>query len=154
MWAQRALPQDIGRLIPAANLHITLFFLGNVSADRQRCVETAADAVHAPCFNLDLDCFGYWRKPQVIWLAPRTTPPALQRLAGQLQQGLAGCGFSAESRTYQPHLTLVRKVRRGPPAVCPESLIWPVDHFVLVRSELDAAGSRYKILRSWALGQG
>lgn len=152
-WAQQRLPAGTGRLIPAVNLHITLFFIGNVAGDQQHCVESAADAVRAPCFSLSLERLGYWRKPQVAWLSPQTTPPALQQLVNQLQQGLERCGFKPDPRPYQAHLTLVRKVRCGLPAVRPEPVEWPVDRFVLVRSELNTAGSRYQVLRSWTLSQ-
>ncbi|MBI3771485.1 MAG: RNA 2',3'-cyclic phosphodiesterase [Gammaproteobacteria bacterium] len=150
-WAQQALPAGIGRLIPAANLHITLFFLGDVAEDQQYCVENAADGVHAPRFNLCLERLGYWRRPQVAWLSPQTTPFALQQLVSQLQQGLERCGFKPDPRPYQAHLTLARKVRRGPPAVRPEPVAWPVDRFVLVRSELNQTGSNYEVIRAWPL---
>lgn len=150
-WAQQVLLAGNGRLIPAQNLHITLFFLGEVTEDRQQCVEEVANAVHIPRFTLNLERFGYWRRPQVIWLAPVATPVALQRLISQLQQGLERCGFKPDPRPFEAHLTLARKVRQGPQAANPDPMTWPVDRFVLVRSQLEASGSQYQILRHWPL---
>lgn len=150
-WAQQVLPPDIGRLIPATNLHITIFFLGDITGEQRSCIEAVAAAVHVPRFTLSLDHLGYWRRSQIIWLAARTTPPALQQLVSQLQRGLERCGFKPELRPYQAHLTLARKVRRGPPPVSPAPVEWPVDRFVLVRSKLSNEGSCYEVVGSWAL---
>lgn len=145
------LPAGSGRLIPADNLHITLFFLGEVTAQQRSCAEAVAGALHGSRFTLSLERLGYWRRPQVVWLAAPATPPPLQQLVSQLQQGLAECGFEVESRPYQAHLTLARKVRRPPPVMSPDPVPWPVDRFVLVRSELSNTGSRYEIVGSWPL---
>jgi 2'-5' RNA ligase len=42
--ARRQLSGDAGRPVAAANLHLTLAFLGEVSADKQRALSAMADA--------------------------------------------------------------------------------------------------------------
>jgi 2'-5' RNA ligase len=39
-WRAEHFPQDAGRPVAAANLHLTLAFLGEVSAEKQRALET------------------------------------------------------------------------------------------------------------------
>lgn len=147
------LPAGLGRPVSPANLHITLVFLGAVSAGQRQALETAADRISAPPCLLTLDRFGYWRKPQIVWAGGGRTPPPLLALVGQLQCAAQACGLKVDSRPYQAHLTLCRKVRR-PPRALPEfePLPWPVTAFSLVESCTRPAGVRYELRRTWALG--
>src|SRR3569623_1490776 len=124
------LPDDLGRRVTPANLHLTLAFLG----------------------ALTLDAFGYWRRPQVGWAGSGVMPPHLLTLVKRLQQGAASCGLRVDTRPYAVHLTLYRKVRRAPrqwPAF--PRLPWSVTQFALVESLPDADGVRYEPRRSWPL---
>jgi 2'-5' RNA ligase len=149
--AEALLPTGTGRLVRPENLHCTLVFLGSVDADQRVCVEAVADQVRAGAFNLHLDRFGFFRRPQVGWLGCTTTPVALHRLVGELAQGCAACGFPPEHRPYEVHLTIVRKVTRDPGRPPFMALDWPVDRFALVESVNEEGGVRYRPLRSWKL---
>lgn len=150
---QRGLPADIGRAVKADNLHITLAFLGSTPAQRQSCIEAALDDVVAQCFSLQLDRLGFWRKPQVLWVGSERSPPPLQTLVDGVGRAVAQCGCRLDSRPFQIHLTLFRKVRKPPrelPVVAP--IQWPVESFALVESVTAASGVCYKVLKTWALG--
>jgi 2'-5' RNA ligase len=70
-----------------------------------------------------------------------------------LQAQVRSLGFPIDERPYAPHITLVRKAshaRRTEPL--PESIAWPVEHFVLVRSQLDVRGSKYVAVGRWPKG--
>ena len=135
-----------GRPIPPENYHITLAFLGNVTADRADAVRSAARAVSFPPFTVALDRTGYWPRPRVAWLKPAVCPPELAGLAADLWAALAPIGFTADSRTYKPHVSLVRRVPGGLGSRLPEPVSWPVSEFVLARSETRPEGAVYTLV--------
>lgn len=152
--ATALLPQAGGRRVRPENLHCTLVFLGTVDAGQRRCIEAAADAVAAPAFDLDIDRFGYFRRPQVAWLGCTRTPPALLELVAQLGRGCAACGFPPERRPYAVHLTVARKLRRDPGRVPFLPIAWRVERFALVESVSADDGVHYRPLRFWQLRGG
>jgi 2'-5' RNA ligase len=145
------LPPGHGRRVVAENLHCTLVFLGAVTPAQRLCVEAAAGAVHVSGFTLTLDRFGYFHRPQVGWLGTTSMPAALAALVADLSRGCAPCGFPPESRPYEVHLTVVRKLTRDPgrPPVIP--IGWRVERFALVESVSTDDGVRYVPLRFWEL---
>lgn len=145
-----ALPADSGAAIVPANLHITLVFLGALTAEQRAAVEAAADRIVMAPFTLTLDRYGYWRGPQVIWAGRGVTPVALRTLVNRLRLGAAACGIPVDLRPYQIHSTLYRRVRRAPhswPLFAP--LVWPATAFTLIESVPGARGVCYAPRRSW-----
>lgn len=138
-----------GRRIAVARLHLTLVFLGLTAPSAMPCLRQAAAGVRGIPFELTLDRIGYWRRSEVLWLAPRPSA-ALYGLHAALRAALVRCGVALEDRTYQPHVTLVRKLDRMPdpfPEVPP--IPWKVRDFVLMESN---AG--YRVLERWELRLG
>ncbi|TDJ16018.1 MAG: RNA 2',3'-cyclic phosphodiesterase [Gammaproteobacteria bacterium] len=111
--AKARLPAAGGRLISAHNLHLTLVFLGSLDAGSRACAERAAASLRAPAFELEFRRLGYWPRPRLLWSAPERTPEGLTMLESMLRKALAACGHEPESRPFQAHITLARKVR-GP----------------------------------------
>ena len=140
-----------GRLVAPQNLHLTLSFLGAVPPSRFEQIFTLGDRFQGASFDLSLGQFGYWKKPQVLWLGVEHTPQPLSDLVAWLERELAGVGFAKESRPYRPHLTLLRKVSKRPhfPEFSPIS--WSVHEFRLMHSTLSSQGAHYQTLRSWGL---
>ncbi len=137
--------------VAAANLHMTLVFLGGCTAEELQCSRTAAAGVVAEGFELTLDCLGGWSRARVQWLGPSGVPAVLPELVVQLQQVLAGCGFALEQRPYVPHVTLARKVRKPESRSGLEAVHWPVRDFVLVESVSVRGGVEYRVLDRWPL---
>jgi 2'-5' RNA ligase len=146
------LPAHGGRPPHPEDLHITLVFLGQVSAEQYPCVTGVADGIQGGTFSLSIDQVGYWRKPRILWCGPRETPPALQQLVADLQQGLKGCGFKPEKRAYSPHVTLARKSRQVEGFALEQPFLWCPAEFVLVSSGNASGPPRYRILQRWPLG--
>ena len=138
--------------MPEGDLHLTLAFLGSLDPARGALAEEAARGVRERGFVLELDRFGHWPRPRVLWTAPTRPPEALAGLAGALRAALAERGFPPDARGFVPHLTLARDVTRmrGPREHPP--LRWPVDAFHLVESATRSEGARYRLLRTFALG--
>jgi 2'-5' RNA ligase len=145
-------PDGAGRPQRPDQWHLTLEFLGPVPAARLADARVAADAVHAPCCEILLDAVEFWRRPEVLCLVARETPPALVDLVDQLRRALAGRGFQVESRPFRAHLTLARKVHQPVDTAPFAPLHWPVESFALVESVTDRAGSVYTALAHWRIG--
>ena len=144
-------PECEGRAMAAANLHVTLAFLGNVPEARVPAFEALADGLTGEPFELRLDRLGYWRHNRIVWAGARAMPAALEALAADMKLALQGVGWAVDERPYAAHVTLLRDARRGPAghdAIVPP---WRVDGFVLVRSEQGAGGVRYTPVRRWPL---
>ncbi len=97
-------------------IHITLKFLGEVSAHREKSLSDALDAAVSGVspFTLPLGGFGAFpdtRRANVIWVGC-TPPSSLLELQRQVEEQVADAGFPRETRLFHPHLTLGR-LRRG-----------------------------------------
>ncbi|MGD2081828.1 MAG: RNA 2',3'-cyclic phosphodiesterase [Chromatiales bacterium] len=147
----RAIPGAEGRATHPQDLHLTLVFLGAVSADRLGCVTAAADAVRGEPFTLRIDRVGFWPRPRILWCGPHEHPPALPGLVTALQARLKDCGFAPEERAFQAHVTLARKARRTGGAELARPVTWPVSDLVLAGSRPGNPPPRYRVLRRWAL---
>jgi 2'-5' RNA ligase len=149
----RDLPVRGGRPEPLANLHVTLVFIGGVAADRVAAIERAAAGVSGMAFDLILDRVGYWGRPRILWLGPRSIPPALFALVRELRAALEGCGMPPETRPYLPHMTLARKVMRAPGTIA-GPLSWRVETYSLLESVPSGQGRVYRELTAWPLSTG
>ncbi len=151
--AARELTPPEARAVAPDAVHLTLLFIGSADAARRACLEQVADEIKTSKFTLTLDQAGFWRKPQILWLGCGEQPAPLLDLVQNLSAGAGQCGVETEARPYQAHVTLARKVRKGPLAMLPiESIVWPVERFCLVESHTDPDGVRYRPLRFWSLG--
>ncbi len=140
-----AVRQAGGRPVPPENYHVTLAFLGHVPESRLEAVMAVATPM-VP-LSLSLDRYGYFPGPRVLWLGPAETPAALRELAQRLNASLASAGLPCDRRPFHAHLTLCRKVRAQPRDLPrPAGLRWDVAEIVLVASETDPAGARYRVL--------
>jgi len=135
--------------VPAAKIHLTLAFLGEVPAESVAAVlEAAAEARAAP-FDLVLDAVGSFRKARVAWAGSSELPGELVRLQSQLDRGLRARGFVLDDRPFTAHVTLARKIARPVPRAPIAEIHWRADEFVLARTE--AGAGRYSILEAWSL---
>jgi len=141
--------------VPDANLHLTLAFAGAVTAPIRDCLGAAAGNIRCPAFDLCIDHVGHWPRPRISWIGPTHTPPALWSLAGLLKTALVDCGLQTETRPYQPHITLARKLsaanftRRGGMQIAPVD--WSIRRFCLVESVSEPRTVSYRVLASWML---
>jgi 2'-5' RNA ligase len=152
--AAHELVSSEARAVAVDAVHLTLLFIGSADAARRACLEQAANGIKGSGFTLTLDQAGFWRKPQILWLGCSTLPASLLGLVQRLTAGAEQCGVKTETRPYQAHVTLARKIRTGPPEVLPiEPIVWPVARFCLVESHTEQEGVRYRTLRFWSLNE-
>ena len=158
--ARSCAAQTGGRAPAAENLHLTLAFIGNVTASRaQQLREIGAVAAAAvPPFTLTLDRLGAFHKQGIAWAGPSSPDASLARLARALGDQLGAAGFELEQRAFHPHVTLVRRgrtrlldaARVGTALAAP--VVWNVARMTLAVSQQARGGSRYLALDEWALG--
>jgi len=140
--------------VPTENLHITLAFAGPVTAVVRDCLVAAAGGIHAAPFELVINHVGHWPRPRILWAGPSHTPAGLWSLVEALNQAFESCGLQRETRPFQAHVTLARKVGRAPPPVTVAPVAWSISNFSLVESVTDARGACYRRLVTWKLEGG
>ncbi len=147
------------------NIHLTLVFLGDVSAalvpDLKRALDRVAESVCA--FDMAVEgvgSFGSPRSPRVIWAGVAEPTRSLAALQGGLAEAMRALEIPLESRPFHPHLTLGRvRSSRGAGALTsalPSASVTVrgsvrVDRVHLFESRLHSEGARYTILHSATL---
>ncbi len=100
------------RWISPANLHLTLWFLGEVpEGRRERVIEALRPRLLEPCFALHVSGFGAFPPsgpPRVLWLGVVRGHDALSRLHDEIGARLLPMGFESDGRPYSAHLTVAR----------------------------------------------
>tara|TARA_R110002073_G_scaffold5462_2_gene33652 strand:- start:3169 stop:3735 length:567 start_codon:yes stop_codon:yes gene_type:complete len=150
-FKQLSIDKKRGRIVSFDNLHITLHFVGNVNQQKLDCLHRAAQTVKAGSFNLELDHYGYFNKPKVLWMGLKQTPEALETLHKTLGESLAECDFQVERRPYAPHMTLMRKPTQLEAFEKIKPIYWQVKSFVLVESISIEGGVRYEVREQYML---
>ncbi len=136
---------DYGRLVPSANLHITLLFLGDVPLSDIPEIASFVNSIELTPFSFTISRIGFWPHNKIVWAGPEETKAELDDLSNQIRIGLKR--YVSDRRRFAPHVTLARKVRRR--VQCELTPIeWRVGKVYLVRSVLSHKGSQYKLIAS------
>jgi 2'-5' RNA ligase len=149
-------------------IHLTLKFLGNVSAsaisDIARSLSEGVKPI-AP-FRLRLGQTGAFpnpRAPRVVWIGLEGDTTALSTLQQSVELAVVPLGFEREQRRFSAHLTLGRVRDQATPAdrrtlgeavsslVVKRSLPFDVSTVSLMRSTLTREGAIYNRLHEAAL---
>ena len=108
----RAAPEAQIRWVPPANLHITVWFLGEVREPRvEPLVASLTPPLDARSFTLRIGEGGAFPQsgaPRAIWLGLLSGREELVAVHEQLRGRLVPIGFAPEARPYSPHLTIAR----------------------------------------------
>lgn len=114
---RQALPGTPVRWVPAANIHLTLKFLGDVSLSSldmlKNMVQTEV-AAHRP-FDVSVGGLGAFPNPKhcrVVWIGIEA-PAELNSLQHGIDASMATLGYSREERPFSAHLTLGRVSRNA-----------------------------------------
>ena len=141
--------------VPAANMHVTLVFLGDISEERAAALSAALAqrlAAHSS-FDVKLGQLGAFpnrRRPRTLWLGLGDGNDCLRALHDDVTSTLLTLGMAVERRRFHAHITLARV--RSSPADWIEDIDPPtavtvrVEEVVLYESALSASGARYRAL--------
>ena len=142
-----------GQPVTAANLHVTLAFLGRVPSSRIPEITRIGGRGDYKPARLSFSRLEYWPRPKVVAALADAVPEAGQKLVDTLWERLIPLGIERVERPWRPHFTLVRRVRRPPPKLSIPVLNWSCDRLALVESVSGPDGLHYTPLAEWALGK-
>lgn len=99
------------RWTPAANLHLTLRFLGDTTEEQQAEMETALARVRVEPFVLPVGGLGVFppRGPaKVLWAGVGSGHTRLYQLRKQVDEALLSVDMTIDVRNFSPHFTVAR----------------------------------------------
>jgi 2'-5' RNA ligase len=149
------------RWVPEENLHLTIWFLGEVPEERSAPVlEALHPRLQVPSFDLRLSGFGAFPlsgSPRVLWLGVSEGLAGLSSAHAEVGARLAPWGFAPEDRPYSAHLTIARiksPLRAGQRAVLRNALstltadpgTCRIDALTVYRSRTSPKGAVYEPL--------
>jgi RNA 2',3'-cyclic 3'-phosphodiesterase len=134
------------RLVPAANYHLTVAFIGEVLDPRLDELRKIGASVRVHACSIRLDAIEFWGKPRVVVAAAQEIPEELCSLSERLLKDLA-----LPALPLRPHVTLARKVAQAsvPQAMSP--IEWSISSLTLVSSETSGTQSAYTVVDTWPL---
>ena len=144
------------RWAPAANMHLTLSFLGSVDPARLEAIRQALGRVEGRPFRVLLQGVGLFAHAGVF-LAKVELSAALLALAEKVAESLEAVDIPREARPYQPHITLARS--KAMISLAPPMADHPAFHqsfeaveFRLYESVTRPEGAHYQVLSAYPLG--
>ncbi len=157
-------PLDI-RWVKAANMHLTVLFMGSVLGENIEKIEEEAAMVcqeYGP-FNIRLKSigtFGGKHNPRVLWIGLDGDMGRLTAFRDTIQKHLAPFGVKEEKRPFKPHLTLGRFRKKPNQSDLDETLsrwqdlssqVCDLKELILFKSELKPSGAVHTRLNVWSL---
>ena len=159
---RRQLAESVdARWIAASNLHITLWFIGEVDeAGSEDLLNVLGRPYEVPAFDLEIAGLGVFPPtgpPRVFWLGVAAGVESLRQLHSELALRLGPLGFEPERRAYSAHLTIarVKTVSRAIPNRALREMLQRAPavagrcrttHVTVFRSRLSPKGANYEPL--------
>ncbi|WP_039033102.1 MULTISPECIES: RNA 2',3'-cyclic phosphodiesterase [Shewanella] len=137
--------------VTEANLHLTLAFLGQVTAEQLEDLLAAIPGLPLKRFRVRLEHLCFWPEPKILCLAGIAEDPALMALAKAAQQLAAALGLHSSEYDYRPHITLMRRADNLPELEDVPTLDLTPSELQLYESLSTPTGVEYRILTSWPL---
>jgi RNA 2',3'-cyclic 3'-phosphodiesterase len=136
------------RPVPAANMHVTLLFLGNIAPDTEAAFKLGTTSIAIPKINLCFDQISFWKKPRILCLTTSKPEPEAISLAAQFSELAKDLGILIENRPLTPHITLVKNASNLTPQAF-EPVVWQSNSVCLVESLPNANGVSYRLVETW-----
>jgi len=156
----RTVPDLQARWVAPENLHVTVWFVGEVTDDRAAAIHAAlAPPLATVTFGLSLAGGGAFPPsgpPRVFWLGLDEGRDAVLRVYSEIARRMTTLGFETERRAYSPHVTIARvkgaprgggrAVRDALAATVSTPAACRVQAATLFRSRLSPRGASYEPL--------
>jgi 2'-5' RNA ligase len=142
------------RWLAPEQMHLTLSFLGDVSAAVAEALRKNLSAIEWKAFFLPLSGLGTFPgkgRPNILWIGVGTGHPHLFQLHKRVQEAAIRAGLEPDLRSFHPHVTLARCRDVSAESIRPflrahaafDAGMIHVESFCLNSSELTPAGSVY-----------
>ena len=156
--------RGIIRWVSPQNMHLTLRFLGDISAETvEEFKKLLADTANTyPPIDISVGDFGVFpnsKRPRVLWVGLKY-PPTLVKLQSEIEFLARQLKFKPENRPFSPHLTIGR-INRNATINDVQALqdiltsfkvghlgSFTADTIHLIRSDLHPSGAEYSKLFS------
>ncbi len=142
----------------AAQLHLTLAFLGEVDTAHLPDLDAALSAITMPPIALSAKGVGHFTSKgfaHALWAGAQPTEP-LAQLAAKVRRAVQMAGVTVDGHDFIPHITLARLSRSAGPIddflgahARLATPVYPIDHFALFDSHLSAGGAQYRRIRKY-----
>lgn len=133
--------------MPAANLHLTLTFLGQTPTASIPAILDALKQMPALECTLQLNTLGTFVNGGIVWAGSANVPESLAEWVTQLRAGLQASGIVFDNRPFRPHITLLRKAAHIEAPIEP-ALVWQMGSAELCISLSSPDGSTYQVVSS------
>ena len=132
------------------NLHVTVCFMGDISAKQKNFIKDLLDQSIITQFELELNTVGYFPDSGTLWLGSNSTPSGFTSLVKTCRKHANRAGIRVDKRVPVPHITLARRVNNPvAAAMLQPSFVFSVDELVLVESRLTPQGPIYNVDSTW-----
>lgn len=101
----------VSKDVEPQNLHLTLWFLGELPENKLRIVLDEVSKISFNNFEVKIEGVGYFpggNRINVIWLKIEDPAGMLNHIIDQLINNLGRKGFKYDERGFTPHLTIAR----------------------------------------------
>ena len=108
------------KLVEPENIHITLWFLGDITPAMAERIGDCLRALDINPFTIELMGLGAFPspgRPRVIWIGVGRGSEELRSMYERLKPCLRKLGFRPDPKGFTPHLTVARVRRRTPELV-------------------------------------
>lgn len=164
---QRQLAQGTSKITwtQPENLHVTLIFLGDVSAEEVPAICKAAQEASSSIRPFEarvrgVGSFPDLRRPRILWAGISEGTDPLRELFDLISLQLEPIGFRREERIYTPHVTIgrVRQSQHGLAELLQSQTAFDagtttVEEVHIYSSELTPKGSLYTVMGRARLGE-
>lgn len=150
------------RWVPPRNIHMTLFFLGNIFLDEiPHLAQTIKNVINVNHFKVSIETTGVFpsiRAPRIFWLGVGNTQQKLTKLYKQIEKAMISFKGSKKKEGFIPHITIGRTTRSyGKIDVLPflkyvySPIQLDVNSVALYESQLLSQWTEYKVLTEFQL---
>ena len=151
--------------VKPGNIHLTLKFLGDVDPEDLESIGAVIGGVASRHrgFSLHiggLGAFPNFAHPRVLWIGAKAGGDRISVLAQDINLALSDCGFSLDTKKFNPHLTIARLKERIDlrPYTSQyrqydriDGAEMSVNTISLIHSQLHPTGAIYSTLQSYSL---
>ena len=133
-----------GNYVPAANFHMTMAFIGETNQLEE--IKAVMNALPVEKARLSFNDFGFF--DDTFWIGIKGNQK-IKKYAADLRKGLKDAGIPCDQTKFEPHVTLLRKVKgRRPTGLKVPDRDMTISKVSLFRSDMKDGKRVYKEIYS------